>query len=83
MSYADGGDLHEQIVRAREQGGRLFPEWQILDWFAQICLALKHVHDKNILHRVSVEGRGREKQESTRKSDRVLEKERQKDSEEN
>lgn len=24
---------------------------QILDWFVQICLALKHVHDRKILHR--------------------------------
>ena len=24
---------------------------QILDWFVQICLALKHVHDGKILHR--------------------------------
>ena len=26
-------------------------ENQILDWFIQICLALKYVHDKKILHR--------------------------------
>ena len=24
---------------------------QILDWFVQICLAIKHVHDRKILHR--------------------------------
>ena len=28
-----------------------FPEDQVLDWFTQICLALKHVHDRKILHR--------------------------------
>jgi NIMA (never in mitosis gene a)-related kinase len=28
-----------------------FSENQILDWFTQICLALKHVHDRKILHR--------------------------------
>lgn len=27
------------------------PPVQILDWFVQICLALKHVHDRKILHR--------------------------------
>lgn len=27
------------------------PENQILDWFTQICLALKHVHDRKIIHR--------------------------------
>ena len=26
-------------------------EDQILDWFTQICLGLKHVHDRKILHR--------------------------------
>ena len=31
--------------------GRLLPESQILDWFVQLCLALKHVHDRKILHR--------------------------------
>ena len=24
---------------------------QILSWFVQICLGLKHVHDRKILHR--------------------------------
>ncbi len=24
---------------------------QICDWFVQLCLALKHVHDRKILHR--------------------------------
>jgi NIMA (never in mitosis gene a)-related kinase len=23
----------------------------VLDWFVQICLGLKHVHDRKILHR--------------------------------
>lgn len=29
---------------------RLIP-LQILDWFVQICLAIKHIHDRKILHR--------------------------------
>ena len=24
---------------------------QILDWFVQTCLAVKHIHDRKILHR--------------------------------
>jgi NIMA (never in mitosis gene a)-related kinase len=28
-----------------------FPEEQILDWFTQIALALRHMHTKQILHR--------------------------------
>jgi NIMA (never in mitosis gene a)-related kinase len=33
------------------QNGKHFPEEQILDWFTQICLALRYVHDSKILHR--------------------------------
>lgn len=47
MDYAEGGDLQCQIRKAREN----FPESLILDWFTQICLGLKHVHDRKILHR--------------------------------
>jgi len=48
MDYADGGDLQSQI---KNQNGKYFPEKQIIDWFTQICLAIKHVHDRKILHR--------------------------------
>ncbi|XP_074085081.1 serine/threonine-protein kinase Nek1 isoform X3 [Macrotis lagotis] len=48
MDYCEGGDLYKRI---NAQKGVLFPEDQILDWFVQICLALKHVHDRKILHR--------------------------------
>lgn len=24
---------------------------QIVDWFVQICLGLKHIHDRKVLHR--------------------------------
>uniref|UniRef100_A0AAX7W0A9 non-specific serine/threonine protein kinase n=1 Tax=Astatotilapia calliptera TaxID=8154 RepID=A0AAX7W0A9_ASTCA len=48
MDYCEGGDLFKKI---NSQKGVLFSEAQILDWFVQICLALKHVHDRKILHR--------------------------------
>ncbi|KAM9385320.1 serine/threonine-protein kinase Nek1 [Pholidichthys leucotaenia] len=48
MDYCEGGDLFKRI---NSQKGVLFSEEQILDWFVQICLALKHVHDRKILHR--------------------------------
>lgn len=48
MDYCDGGDLHSRI---QAQRGILFTEDQILDWFIQITLALKHVHDRKVLHR--------------------------------
>lgn len=50
MDYADGGDLGKKIVEMKKKNG-LFNENQILDWFTQICLAMKHVHDRKILHR--------------------------------
>ncbi|XP_043086438.1 serine/threonine-protein kinase Nek5 isoform X2 [Puntigrus tetrazona] len=48
MEYCDAGDLMNRI---RMQRGKLFPEQQIVDWFVQICLGLKHIHDRKILHR--------------------------------
>uniref|UniRef100_A0A8C9FMF2 non-specific serine/threonine protein kinase n=1 Tax=Pavo cristatus TaxID=9049 RepID=A0A8C9FMF2_PAVCR len=49
MDYCEGGDLFKKI---NAQKGVLFSEDQILDWFVQICLALKHIHDRKILHMV-------------------------------
>ncbi|XP_073500192.1 serine/threonine-protein kinase Nek1 isoform X2 [Phyllobates terribilis] len=48
MDYCEGGDLYKRI---NAQKGVLFSEDQILDWFVQLCLALKHVHHRKILHR--------------------------------
>ncbi|XP_048197399.1 serine/threonine-protein kinase Nek5 [Perognathus longimembris pacificus] len=48
MEYCDGGDLMSRIHRQR---GVLFSEEQILGWFVQISLGLKHIHDRRILHR--------------------------------
>lgn len=48
MDYADGGDLQLKI---RKQNGKNLQENQIVDWFTQICLSIKHIHDRKILHR--------------------------------
>ncbi|XP_061883932.1 serine/threonine-protein kinase Nek1 isoform X3 [Entelurus aequoreus] len=48
MDYCEGGDLFKKI---NSQRGTLFSEEQIMDWFVQICLAIKHIHDRKILHR--------------------------------
>ncbi|NWW24128.1 NEK3 kinase, partial [Falcunculus frontatus] len=48
MEYCDNGDLMQKI---KHQGGNLFPEDTILHWFVQMCLAVKHIHDKRVLHR--------------------------------
>ena len=47
--YADGGDLSEKIKNQKKNN--YFPENEILDYFIQICFALKHIHDKKIIHR--------------------------------
>uniref|UniRef100_A0A8C3SI33 non-specific serine/threonine protein kinase n=1 Tax=Chelydra serpentina TaxID=8475 RepID=A0A8C3SI33_CHESE len=48
MEYCDGGDLMRRI---NMQHGVLFDEDQILAWFVQISLGLKHIHDRKVLHR--------------------------------
>ncbi|NXE87767.1 NEK3 kinase, partial [Menura novaehollandiae] len=48
MEYCDDGDLMQKI---KHQGGNFFPEDAILRWFVQMCLAVKHIHDKRVLHR--------------------------------
>uniref|UniRef100_A0A3Q1IPX9 non-specific serine/threonine protein kinase n=1 Tax=Anabas testudineus TaxID=64144 RepID=A0A3Q1IPX9_ANATE len=48
MEYCDGGDLMKKINMQR---GIHFSEEQIVSWFIQICLGLKHIHDRKILHR--------------------------------
>eukprot|EP00792_Barthelona_sp_PAP020_P006095 TRINITY_DN2906_c0_g1_i1.p1 TRINITY_DN2906_c0_g1~~TRINITY_DN2906_c0_g1_i1.p1 ORF type:complete len:771 (-),score=263.65 TRINITY_DN2906_c0_g1_i1:118-2400(-) len=50
MDYAEKGDLHK-MIKERSTRGVLFSEDQIWTWFVQMCLALKHVHDRKILHR--------------------------------
>jgi NIMA (never in mitosis gene a)-related kinase len=50
MEFADGGDLH-QLIRQQRHAGKYLAENQILDWFVQACLGLKHVHMHKILHR--------------------------------
>ncbi|XP_027646488.1 serine/threonine-protein kinase Nek3 isoform X3 [Falco biarmicus] len=48
MEYCDDGDLMQKI---KHQRGNLFPEEKILHWFVQMCLGVKHIHDKRVLHR--------------------------------
>ena len=45
---AAAGDLQGALKR---RGATPLPESTVIEWFAQICLGLKHVHDLSILHR--------------------------------
>ncbi|XP_042896512.1 uncharacterized protein [Parasteatoda tepidariorum] len=48
MSYCEKGSLHDVI---KNRNGILFKEDEIINWIVQICMALKYLHDQNILHR--------------------------------
>lgn len=50
MEYADDGDLSSKLKQFKDKG-RVLKENQILSWFTQICLAIKHCHDRKIIHR--------------------------------
>ena len=50
MEYADGGDLYSRLGRLKANKESV-PEAVVLDWFVQICLAMKYIHDRKILHR--------------------------------
>ncbi|CAL8266737.1 unnamed protein product [Lota lota] len=48
MEFCDGGDLMKRITVQR---GVPFTEEQVVNWFLQVCLGLKHIHDRKVLHR--------------------------------
>ena len=52
MDVASAGDLQGALKR---RGATLLPENTVIEWFAQICLGLKHVHDLSILHRCGLQ----------------------------
>ena len=50
MEFIDGGDLNLKVAE-RVLNKDYINEEQILNWFTQVCLALKHCHDRKIIHR--------------------------------
>ena len=50
MEYAGGGSLFLEIEEKRKKK-KYFKETEILNWFSQLCVGLKKIHDKNIVHR--------------------------------
>ena len=49
MEYADGVNFAETIQKRRLENNP-FSQEEILRFFTQICLALEHCHDRNILY---------------------------------
>ena len=50
MEYCEGGDLAGAMKEARRAKSH-FAEEQVLDWFAQLCLAVSYIHRRRVLHR--------------------------------
>ena len=50
MDCEKGGSLSMQIQK-RQELNNPFSEEEILNYFTQICFALKYCHDRNIMHR--------------------------------
>lgn len=51
MEYADGGDLSKRIADIKKVRGGYMTEEEALNIFVQLCLGLKHMHDRRLLHR--------------------------------
>ncbi|XP_050958841.1 uncharacterized protein LOC127160228 isoform X1 [Labeo rohita] len=50
LEHCEGGDLAQKIKNKKE-GNAMFSENEILDWIVKICMALKYLHDQQILHK--------------------------------
>lgn len=50
MEYCEVGDLAFHVQQKKKKG-EYFTETEIMNWFVQMCLALKHIHVAGILHR--------------------------------
>ncbi|CAD8154014.1 unnamed protein product [Paramecium pentaurelia] len=50
MDYAEEGTLHQRLEQQKQKQEHL-KESQIIEWFTQICLAVKYIHDRRIIHR--------------------------------
>lgn len=50
MEYAENGDLQKYLER-RKIENRPLSEEQVIEWFIQLLLGLKYIHEKKIVHR--------------------------------
>ena len=50
MGYADGGDLRNEVIKARNSRTQI-PEELICVWLTQVCQALDYAHEEQIIHR--------------------------------
>ncbi|XP_065153402.1 uncharacterized protein [Paramisgurnus dabryanus] len=50
LQHCEGGDLAQTIINKKKETDT-FSENEILDWIVNICMALKNLHDQQILHK--------------------------------
>lgn len=50
MEFAERGELYT-LIQKRKSQYKLFTEDEIMNFFVQIALAVRHIHDKSVLHR--------------------------------
>ncbi|RXN03336.1 serine threonine- kinase Nek5-like isoform X1 [Labeo rohita] len=50
LEHCEGGNLAQKIKNKKE-GNAMFSENEILDCIVKICMALKYLHDQQILHK--------------------------------
>ena len=50
MEYCERGDLADYIQRLGISQDMSIPEWRLWKFFIQIAVALKYIHNKNIVH---------------------------------
>ena len=50
MEYADDGELRQKIEERKRQQHH-FTEDEVLNMFTQLCMGVKHCHEKKIMHR--------------------------------
>ena len=50
MEYCNGGDLTDKIRNAYEDNSP-FTENQLMEYFCQLLLAVKYIHDRDVIHR--------------------------------
>jgi serine/threonine protein kinase len=48
--YCDGGNL-EKLIKERYESGGQFKETEIIHMLTMICMGLKFIHKKGIIHR--------------------------------
>ena len=50
MEFCNGGDLTDKI-RAAEAKNKPFTEKQVMEYFCQLCLAVRYIHSRDVIHR--------------------------------